>query len=252
MPRFKDLAICLRSREWSESSQIVVLLTRSRGKVRGLAKGAKRMSPGSVARFSGGVELLQRGEVVATTRSTAELANVTEWDLHDDHPAIRANLPALRRALYAVDISDQLIGDEDPHPAVFHALADLLARPDDENLLRYQWALLIEAGYRPQLVRDVHDDSELPTDPAASDAGASSSSGAGKLWFDPRGGGLTRRDGISDWRVSPATVAVLRSLDDVGQFEDEERPAVHRANRLLCAYIRYLLDRETATMRFLL
>ncbi|MEO1235807.1 MAG: recombination protein O N-terminal domain-containing protein, partial [Planctomycetota bacterium] len=74
MPRFKDQAICIRDVDWSETSQVVVLLTETRGKVRGWAKGSRRQSPSSIQRFSGGIELLTAGQVVATTRPSTELA----------------------------------------------------------------------------------------------------------------------------------------------------------------------------------
>ena len=153
MPRFRDEAVCLRSIEWSETSQIVVLLTRERGKVRGLAKGSKRLSPSSIARFSGGVELLQRGEVLATTKATAELANVTEWNLADDHHHLRRSLRAQRLAMYAADACDAVLQELDPHPASYEALVKLLrdlASPNgfEAALLGFQWALL--DGWRVQ------------------------------------------------------------------------------------------------------
>lgn len=239
MPRIQDQALCLRSRDWSETSQLVVLFTRGHGKLRGLAKGSKRLSPGSVARFSGGIELLQRGTVVAITRSTAELANLTEWDLLDDHAHLRVDLASLQRACYAAEVADLLIADEQPHPAVFAGLSAMLAHSGEADLLRFQWLLLGEAGFRPQLWLDVHDQGDLhPSEAAERDV----------LWFDPAGGGLTRHGGVSDWRVQPRTVAALRALNEAGEFEDDELDAVTRANRLLCAYIRHLLERETATM----
>ena len=45
VPRLTDNAICIRDLDWSESSQVVVLLTEAHGKVRGLAKGSRRNSP---------------------------------------------------------------------------------------------------------------------------------------------------------------------------------------------------------------
>ena len=56
MSRFKDQAVCIRMIDWSETSQIVALLTREHGVLRGLAKGSKRMSPSAISRFSGGIE----------------------------------------------------------------------------------------------------------------------------------------------------------------------------------------------------
>ena len=84
MPSFTDSAICIRKLDWSETSQIVVLITEGHGKVSATAKGAKRQSPSTLAKFSGGIELLTAGEAVLITKPTADLANLIEWDLDFD------------------------------------------------------------------------------------------------------------------------------------------------------------------------
>ena len=122
MPRFKDQAICIRDLDWSETSQLVVMLTRDHGKVRGLAKGSRRQSPSAIAKFSGGINLLNRGEVVATTRRNTQLAAVTEWDMQDDHFHLRRDLSAMRLASYGADLCNAMLADEDAHPGTFEAL----------------------------------------------------------------------------------------------------------------------------------
>ena len=252
MPRFRDTAICLRSIEWSETSQIVVLLTERRGKVRGLAKGSKRLSPSSIARFSGGIELLQRGEVMATTKATAELAAVTEWDLHDEHMNLRRSLRAQRLAMYAAELCDALIEELDPHPASFETLAGFLAcaRGGDSlerELLRVQWALIVDAGFKPELRSDVQTGERAAVE---ADEGPA-------LAFDARAGGLTASAGPGAWKLRRSTAALLRKLDDGGEASEAalaaaEAPALSRANRLLCSYLREVLGRELATMPIVL
>ncbi len=270
MPRFKDSAVCIRHLDFSETSQVVVLLTREHGKVRGLAKGSRRLAPSSIQRFSGGIELLTLGQVVATTKRTAELATVTEWDLADDHHHLRGDLNAQRVALYAADITHALLADLDPHPGTYDALLTLLraiAQPDKVQaaLLRFQWALLNDVGYRPVLDHDVHDERvEL----IASDT----------LTFDPHAGGFTTDTGDPAWRVRKKTLETLQgvargsdafaepgaSATDRPEVTRQNRanskndrsltlPALNegdarRANRLLCSYARAILDRQLPTM----
>jgi DNA repair protein RecO (recombination protein O) len=233
MPRIKDEAIVLRELDWSETSQVVVLLSREHGKVRGLAKGSKRQSPSHLERFSGGFELLTRGQVVATTRPTA-LATVTEWDLHADRFALRHDWRAQRVALYGASVAEAMLAEEDPHPTAFDALDQFLdqaAGERDAALLRYQWALLVTTGFVPELKADVRSGEAL--------------NGARGLSFDARAGGLTREQGPDIWRVREATVRALRDGDG-------EPDAMARANRLLCTYIRHLLDQQLPTMSYLL
>ena len=64
MPMLKDQAVCIRFVDWSEASQIVVLLTEQHGKISATAKGAKRQTTAVIEKFSGGVDLLAMGEAV--------------------------------------------------------------------------------------------------------------------------------------------------------------------------------------------
>ncbi len=240
MPRFKEPAICIRHLDWSETSQVVVMLTRELGKLRGLAKGSKRMSPSSLAKFSGGVELLTRGQVCGVTKKDGSLATITEWDLQEDHHHLRRSLPAWRTAMYAADVTHALLADLDPHPGVYDALAALLRGLHEGDaqveLLRFQWALLVDVGYRPELEADVHTGEVLPE--------------ARAYTFDPTAGGLTTREGLADWRVRRETVELLRQLAAGEAVEPGE--GVVRANKLLCSYVRSLLDKALPTMGFVL
>lgn len=243
MPRIKDQAICIRHIDWSESSQVVVLLTQDHGKLRGLAKGSKRQSPSAVQRFSGGIELLTMGEVVAVTKRTAELATVTEWDLQEDYHFLRRDLNAQKLAMYAADLTNAMLADEDTHPGAFTATSDYLtALPDTQArpaaLLKFQWALLEDCGYRPELNRDVRKDEPL---------------GKAKAYtFDPVAGGLTVENGIDDWRVRAKTVVLLQKLLASESIDGTEADTLNRANKLLCVYARSILDKELPTMRVVL
>lgn len=259
MPRFKDQAVCIRDIDWSETSQVVALFTREHGKVRGLAKGSKRTSPGAIARFCGGIDLLTRGEVVATTKPSTDLATITEWDLQDPMRHLHTDLRAHRLSMYAADFVAALTMDHDPHPKVFEGLVWFLETLATENarpqaaaaLLRFQWEVLADCGFKPELDRDV------VTGQLLTEAGS-------MLLFDPRAGGVTAEvaEGVSGlgvndagpWRVRSETVDLLRRLPHKPlaalALADGER--LRRANRLLCVYARAILDRELPTMKFVL
>ena len=245
MPRLTDNAICIRDLDWSESSQVVVLLTEAHGKVRGLAKGARRSSPSAIARFSGGINLLSRGQAIITTKNATQLAAVTEWDLQNDHYHLRTSLSAQWTAMYAADLCGALLADEDPHPGAYLsmlALLEALAEPEAAAaaLLRFQWALLVDVGYRLELERDVETGEVLPSAKAYS--------------FDPKLGGLTCRNGMHDehWRVRANTVELLRAVGLDRATDSFERGAFERANRMLCTYFRALIDKQLPTMDFIL
>jgi len=242
MPRITDQAICIRLIDWSETSQILALLTEQHGVLRGIAKGAKRFSPSSIARYSGGIELLTMGEVVAHVKPSADLANVTEWDLQEPWWHLRRNLAAHRLGLYGADLIGAMLAEHDPHPNCFAALRKMLEASRDtdtreETLLQFQWDVLRDCGYQPELASDVHNGQPLPD--------------RGTYQFDPLQGGLTVDSTRNGWGVRQQTVRTLRSLSD-GQPPTGDADALSRANKLLCVYARAILDRELPTMRFVL
>ncbi len=242
MPTLKDDCVVLRLMDWSETSQIVVLLSRDHGKVSATAKGAKRPTPSVMAKFSGGLETLTRGEAVWITRAGRDLANLTEWDLADGYWGLRRELAAFGLGMYAVDLVHHMLHDEDPHPATFEALAGLLGvlgRTDAARdgaaaqaaLLRFQWSVIEDAGYRPVL-------------DAATDAAV--------MHFSPRAGGLVDAGGEATWRIRRETVELLRGVAGGDDPDDRDRASIERANRLLCTYARTLLDKQLPTMSAIL
>ena len=259
MPRFKDQAVCIRDIDWSETSQVVALFTREHGKVRGLAKGSKRTSPGAIARYSGGIDLLTRGEVVATTKPSTDLATITEWDLQDPFRHLHTDLRAHRLSMYAADFVAALTMDHDPHPKVFEGLVWFLQTLGTENarphaaaaLLRFQWDVLADCGFKPELDRDVV-------------TGQSLQATENMLMFDPRAGGVTAELapgvsglGVNDagpWRVRSETIELLRRLphETLATMVAADAERIRRGNRLLCVYARAIVDRELPTMKFVL
>ena len=245
MPRFTDNAICIRDVDWSESSQVVVMLTQTHGKVRGIAKGSRRNSPSAIARFSGGINLLSQGQAVLTTKPATQLASMTEWDLQEDYYHLRTNLEAQWFAMYAADLINAMLADEDPHPGAFAALQTLLYELSSvENtaqaILQFQWILLADVGYQPELEHDAETGSTLPK--------------AKTYSFDPKLGGLTARGSMNDkrWRVRANTVELLRSVATGQTIDAFNRETITRANRLLCTYFRALIDKQLPTMDFVL
>lgn len=244
MPTIADLAICIRHWDFSETSQTVSLFARTHGILRSLAKGSKREK----GRFSGGIDLLAKGQIVAIIKPGRDLATLTDWDLVEVHWPLRQDLAAHRTGLYFADLIHHMVTDHDPHELLFDALEAALAslRVNDEPgrefaMLRFHWALLVETGYKPELAVDAEsgrtlDDAE-PT-----------------LAFNPRAGGLVTDTGASApgrWRVRRETVTLLRELERDREHRALEAPleSVQRANRLLASYLREILGQEPPTFR---
>jgi DNA repair protein RecO (recombination protein O) len=240
MPTFSDDAICLRLQDWSETSQVLVMLTATHGKLSAVAKGAKRQTPSALARFSGGLELLTLGQAMLIVKSTTDLANLTEWNLLDAHWHLRRELRAFQLGMYAADLTHHMVIDHDPHPGLFEALRQMLAELSEpatreSATLRYQWRLAEELGYRPQLNQDAQTGEELPADQQT-------------LGFSPIAGGIIVSSVPEAWRVRRRTVDLLRRVAADETIDQAAAADVQRANKLLCAYFRAILDRQLPTM----
>jgi DNA repair protein RecO (recombination protein O) len=241
VPTIRDTAICIRHWDFSETSQTVSLFTREHGLLRGIAKGAKRER----SRFDGGIDLLTRGEVVAIVKPARELATLTDWSVVEMYWSLRTRLAAHLAGLYFADLVQRLVHDHDAHPALFDAAVSALRALDDPagdaaTILRFQWAVLVESGYRPQLHADVETGEQVTL------AGS-------PIAFHPGKGGLVADSGAADrWRVRPETISLLRRLE-AGDDRAEQPPVsdehCRRANLLLAAHLRHVIGEEPPVMR---
>jgi len=249
MPSVVDQAVVLRQWEYSETSQTVALLCRNTGRVKGLAKGARRER----GRFSGGFEVLTRGELLAIIKPTSDLATLTEWDLQEIYWSTRRHLTAHRAGMYLVDLTYHAIVDRDPHPGVFEALTGALAHLSEPTevlraILVFQWRLLTEIGQHPRL------DSAV----------ASSDSGSTRVYlFSPLKGVFLPEELATDpktprhaapWRVRAETVALLQHISEKRDSPADDpnmSPTVERASRFLAEYLKYVLERDLPSRRAL-
>jgi DNA repair protein RecO (recombination protein O) len=250
VPTITDNAVVIRRWDFSETSQTVSLFTREHGIIRGLAKGSKRAK----ASFSGGLDLLNEGEIVAIVKPGRDLATLTAWHLRLPHRVLHENLHANRLALYMADLIHHMLIDHDPHAGVFDALSAALALIDDDAsraeiaLLRLQWVVLSEAGYRPELQRDARSGEALSDERAT-------------MFFSSHAGGVVQvvaqteaSDGLSErpgvWRVRAETIALLRDLADSRNISSAMPETLRRANRLLAAHAREIIGSEPHAMRW--
>jgi len=234
VPTIRDEAVCLRRWEFSETSQTVCLLTREHGILRGLAKGARR----DRGRFSGGFDILTRGEIVAITKVGRDLATLTDWHLRDTARALRTSLSANKAGLYGVDLMYHMLTDQDPHPALFDQLVRTLSDLADPGnigaaLLRLQWAVAVECGFRPVTDRDARTGEPIPLD-------------ARSVTFDPEAGGTIIGRTTRGWQARRSTMDLLAQIEELPEIGPlpVDADCIDRANRLLAAYLRDILGFE--------
>jgi DNA repair protein RecO (recombination protein O) len=119
----KDEAICIRTVDYSETSQIVTFFTREHGKLGVIAKGAKRAK----SAFEGPLETFVRGHIVFRDSATGKLGTLMEFQpIHDIVSAVSMHLYAYHCCLFSAELVAKLTHDADPHVQLYDAFLQFL------------------------------------------------------------------------------------------------------------------------------
>src|SRR5713226_311034 len=164
MPPIASDALVLRSYKLGETSKVVVLLTRERGKVRAVAKGAR----GPRSRYQSALEPLSEVRVGLYGRQGADLFRLGECELV--HSAFKAGARGLDAALalsYFAELLDAFAQEGEAEDAVYRLALAVLAAveggADTGVVARYLEAWLLKLhGIYPPLDRCAGCDAALP------------------------------------------------------------------------------------------
>ena len=141
-------AFVLHSHPWRETSLIVEFFSRDYGRLPLVAKGARR--PTSAFRGS----LLSFQPVLADWSGRGEVRTLVRVEWQGGLPLLAGR--ALLCGYYINELLLRLLAREDAHPKLFEHYAEALAALAagsrlDRTLRRFEFALLRELGYQPQL-----------------------------------------------------------------------------------------------------
>lgn len=246
------LAIVLRHADWGEADRLITLYTRDQGKLRAVAKGARKIN----SRKAGHLEPFT--QVKLQLSRGRDLYIVTQADTLDSYQPLRESLMLTGYASYLVELLDRFVyEDESSNPTLFRLLADSLKRLTDSEdtwltVRYYEMRLLDYLGFRPQLFECANCGREI----VAEDQFFSFSLGGVVC---PRcGQGLPHLKSISmdalkylrhfqrsSYREAVRARASLEALADQGKSIRAE------AENLMQAYFTYLLERELNSPGFL-
>jgi DNA repair protein RecO (recombination protein O) len=149
-------ALVLRSMDYRETSRIVTLFTRERGKITVLARGARQ----SKSRFGSTLQPLTYTQVVFYYKTTRSLQTLTESSHMELFSALGQDLEKLTIGLRLLELTGALMQEEQENAAAFNLLLEALRRLDttpvhQANLLPYfQLRLAATLGFAPAIDRE--------------------------------------------------------------------------------------------------
>lgn len=247
MSEFRSIrvhAIILRHANWGEADRLVTLYTREQGKMRAIAKGARKIT----SRKAGHLEPFT--QVKLQLARGRDLFIVTQADTLDAYQPLRENLVLTGYASYLVELLDRFVYEEgSANPTLFRLLADSLKRlADGEDtwlaVRYYEIRLLDFLGFRPQLSKCANCGREIkPED---------------QFFSFSLGGVICLRcgQGLPHLKsISVETLKYLRHFQRSGYGEAARaRPSADvraETENLMQAYFTYLLERELNSPGFL-
>lgn len=150
-------AIVLRTMAYRETSQIVTLFTREKGKLAVLAKGARLMK----SRFGSSLQPMSYTQVVFYHRPTRGLQTLSESAHVQPFHHISQDLEKISVGLRIVELVYALMQEEEQNPQVFNLLLEVLGRLDETeahatHLVPYfQMRLGTALGFAPDFDRAI-------------------------------------------------------------------------------------------------
>lgn len=246
----KDLAICIRAIDYSETSQIVTFFTRAAGKIDAIAKGSKRpKSP-----FDGPIEVLSHGNIVFIDPASEKLATLTEFQQQPALINLRNDLFVLYACLFAAELLNKLTDDHDPHPELFDGFLEFLHNANEQDsadnqkrnivalLILFQLTLLKEIGLQPILDRCAN--CKTNCEPRAT---------SHEVYFSSSANGLICRDCESSFadkiKLTKEAWACLASLKQI--FDSSEK-TLEEIEKVLVLHLTELLGRTPKMARYIL
>jgi DNA repair protein RecO (recombination protein O) len=236
-------AIVLRHSEWGEADRMLWLFSREMGKLKAIAKGARKIH----SRKAGHLEPFTRVSLLLA--KGRDLWIVTQAETLDAYMSLRTGMAGVAYASYAVELLDRFTFEEGENFQLYKLLQDTLARisteQDRDFVLRYfEIRLLDHVGFRPQLFQCLGCGKEIqPQD---------------QYFSDQAGGVLCPQCGASASGVSPISMSALKTLRHLqrSSYSEAKRlqlsPQINRElEGVLGHYLTYLLERGLNTPPFI-
>jgi DNA repair protein RecO (recombination protein O) len=147
----KSLAVVIGSFPLGESDRVVTFFSRDFGKVRGVAKAARRPR----SRFAGVLELFSVGQLVFFDTGRSDLVRIDHFDVLHPLARLRDDLERIGHASWMIESVARLTEERDPHVALYALLVRSLRSMERVAAGRVAVCFVIRCvdavGHRPRL-----------------------------------------------------------------------------------------------------
>ena len=210
-------AIIMRAKEFGESDLLVTFFTPGRGRLKGVAKGARR----SRRRFVNSLDIFSLVRLEYAPRGKGDLFFIHSGKLIESFPGIRTNFSTLSSASYMAELTEILFPWELPDPLIFEALKKsfhMLAAGKRADLaaIVFEIMAMSRGGYAINLEKCCVCGRKY--------------SGEGTAAFRPKNGGIAcikcQNITANTPLLSPATAHIISRIQSGSMEEIEENPAM--------------------------
>ncbi|MBI5560142.1 MAG: DNA repair protein RecO [Deltaproteobacteria bacterium] len=240
-------AVILNSMDYGESDRIITFYTRDYGKLKGIAKGARR----SKKRFVGNLEPASRVRLVFFQTGKSELVRVEAIALQEGYSLLKNDIERYGRACYVLELTNELTLEGMKNAEFFDTLSCFLRLPGDggggfgrEMLRFFEIKALALSGYLPHLEGCV-----------ACKAGP----GQRALFFSSeKGGVICGKCAAFLKNIIPLSAGAAGFLSMAARLEVEKLKrlmpgpiVLDECERILADFIRYQLGKELKSKKFM-
>ena len=246
MPEHKTSALILDMKDFGETDRIVTFYTSNFGKLKGIAKGAKK----SQRRFGAAMDLFSCVSLSFFSKEIHGLVMVNQCQIQQVFPSLHKDIIPMGYGSYMAELINEMTAERVEHQDIFEMLVhffSLLDRfpPREEYLRIFEMRLLFALGYCPSLTRCVACKKELEK-------------GKDFRFSISRGGvvcAFCSNNGKDEYSVSQGTLKLLQqayilSIDKISRLIFSTQ-ALAESREFLPRFIQYHLGKELKTSKFL-
>lgn len=246
MPQYKTPAVVLHSLDFAEWDKLVTFFTRDFGKLKGIAKGAKR----SRKRFGSGLEPLTYIALSFFEKESSSLVRLDHCEIIESYPGIHDDVMRVGYASYLGELINEMAPEREANKKLFKLFITflrLLNKPffREEFIRIFELRLLGLSGYQPELRKCVICRREV--------------NGKKEHRFSLNRGGLICSDCFKGSREYPSlsggTIKMLQRAQTI-ELEKVSRlffspQAREESRRMLARFIEYHLEKPLKSLQFL-